>query len=133
MLTVALLLPVAVGQNVTLILQLAPPLMPVPQSLVTAKSPALVPVILRLDRLRRAVSVLVRIVVLGVLVVLTAWVPNDNVFGLKLGTVPVPLRTTACGLAGSASLMTKNPLRVPLAEGLKVTHTKQVSPAASEG
>ena len=101
MLTVALLLPVAVGLNVRLILQLAPPLMLIPQSLESAKSPALVPVILILERLSRAVPVLVRTVVLEALVVPRAWVPNDNAFGLKLTTVPVPLRATACGLARS--------------------------------
>jgi len=47
------------------------------------------------------VSVLVRIDVLAAVVVPTAWLPNDNVFGLKLTTLPVPLSATACGLAGS--------------------------------
>ncbi len=100
MFTVAFLLPFAVGLKVTSILQLAPPPTLAPQSLESTKSLALIPALMP-DTLSTAVSVLVRIDVLAAVVVPTAWLPNDNVFGLKLTTLPVPLSATACGLAGS--------------------------------
>src|SRR5208337_5382639 len=61
MLTAAVRVPVAVGVNVTLIVQLPPPATELPQVLVWAKSPALVPVIATLVILKAALPVLLRV------------------------------------------------------------------------
>jgi hypothetical protein len=69
--TAALRAPVAVGVNVTLILQLAPAATLAPQVFVWLKSPLFVPVIVMLVMLSAAVPVLERVTAWAVLVVLT--------------------------------------------------------------
>ena len=63
MLTEAVRLPLAVGVKVTPIVQLDAPATELPQVLVWAKSPALVPVIARLVMLKAALPVLLRVTV----------------------------------------------------------------------
>ncbi len=50
--------------------------------------------------------------------------------GLRETTVPVPLRTTACGLPGALSATDNDPVRVLLCVGVKVTLMVQLAPAA---
>ena len=89
-------LPALAGVNVTLIVQLAPAATLVPQVLVWAKSPALVPLRVMLVMLRVALPLLVRVTELAALVVPTAWLPKLRLVGERLtaGWVPVPLRVT---------------------------------------
>src|SRR5437773_406151 len=69
MLTAAVRVPLAVGLNVTLILQLAPAANELPQVWVCAKFPALVPVIAMLLMVKIAVPVFLSVTVLAALVV----------------------------------------------------------------
>jgi hypothetical protein len=46
--------------------------------------------------------------------------------GERLTAVPVPLRLTVCGLLAALSLIESVAVRLPVAEGLKVTLTAQV-------
>ena len=48
------------------------------------------------------------------------------------GLVPVPERLTACGLPLALSVMLTEALRVPEAEGVKVTLIVQLAPVVSE-
>jgi hypothetical protein len=59
--TAALRVPVAAGVKVTLIVQLAPAAIELPQLLVCAKSPGLVPVSAMLEMLKAALPVLFRV------------------------------------------------------------------------
>jgi len=72
MLTAAVRVPLAVGLNVTLILQLAPAANELPQVCVCAKFPGLVPVIAMLLMVKLVVPVFLRVTVLAALVVPTA-------------------------------------------------------------
>jgi hypothetical protein len=69
MLTAAVRVPLAVGLNVTLTLQLAPAANELPQVWVCAKFPALVPVIAMLLMVKLVVPVFLRVTVLAALVV----------------------------------------------------------------
>jgi hypothetical protein len=94
MLSEAARVPLAVGVKVTLIVHLLLAANALPQVLVWAKSPALVPVIARLVMLKAAVPVLLRVMACAVLLVPTDWLPNVRVVAerLTLGVVPVPDR-----------------------------------------
>jgi hypothetical protein len=51
---------------------------------------------------------------------------------LATGPLPVPVRLTLCGLPLALSVMLTEALRVPEAEGLKVTLIVQLAAAATE-
>jgi hypothetical protein len=68
--------PVAVGVNVTLIEQLAPPATLDPQVLVCKKSPAFVPVTLTLETLKALLPVLVNVTDFAPLLVFMGWFPK---------------------------------------------------------
>jgi len=70
-LSVALLVPLAVGENVTLMVQLAPRATELPQLLVWAKSPLFDPVNVMLVMLKEAEPLLVNVTGCGGLVVST--------------------------------------------------------------
>jgi hypothetical protein len=96
------------------------------QLLVSAKSPAFVPAIVKLEMFRFAVPVLVSVTFLAALVVLITWSPNDIEAGETLapGPMPVPLSETVCMLPANPlllSAMVRVPVRVPVAVGEKVT------------
>ena len=57
------------------------------------------------------------------LVVPRLWLPNERLLGesVAFGTVPVPVRATACGLFAALSVMVTDPARLPEALGVKVT------------
>ena len=127
-------LPLAVGSNVTLIVQLAPAPTELPQVLVCAKSPGLAPVSAMPERFKAALPPLVRVAVTIPLLVLTDWLPNERLAGERLtaAAVPVPERLTVWGLPAELSATLSNAVRLPLAAGVKVMLNVQVDPAGSE-
>jgi hypothetical protein len=92
--TAALRAPVAVGVNVTLILQMAPTATLVPQVFVWLKSPLFAPVIVMLLMLSAAVPVFESVTACAVLLVLTSWLLNVSDAGERLtaGATPVPVK-----------------------------------------
>jgi hypothetical protein len=50
----------------------------------------------------------------------------------KLRRLPVPVKLTTCGLVASLSVIVRVPVRVPLAEGVKVTSRVQVGATAKD-
>jgi hypothetical protein len=59
----------------------------------------------------------------AVLVVPTAWFPNEMLCGaiVSVTTAPCPVRPTVRGLPAELSVIVKIPVRVPVAVGVKVT------------
>jgi hypothetical protein len=94
--TAALRAPVAVGLNVTLMVQLAAAATLVPQVLVWLKSPLFVPVMAMLVMLSAAVPVFERVTACAVLLVLTNWLLNVSDAGDRptAGATPVPVKLT---------------------------------------
>jgi hypothetical protein len=102
------LLPVAVGVNVTLMAQLAAGANPDPQVLSSAKSPVTV----MLEIVKAAVPVLVIVIVCGALVDPSAWLVKVKLVADRLTTgaaAPTPERVTVCGLFAALSVMTTVP------------------------
>ena len=68
------------------------------------------------------------------LVAPTVSLPNERLAGERLaaGAVPVPERLTAWGLPLALSEMLIEAVRLPLAEGVKVTLIVQFAPTATE-
>jgi hypothetical protein len=122
------------GLKVTLIVQFPPAATELPQVLVWAKSLAFVPAIPTLVMLNVALPPFVRVTLCAVLVVPSAWFPNDRLLEESVtdAAVPVPERLTVCGLPLALSVMLTKAARLPLAEGLKVTLIVQFPPAATE-
>src|SRR5215831_4462230 len=115
-------LPMAVGLNVRLTVQVLFGLRPTPaigQALVCAKSPALPPVRVMLLMISEAVPLLVIVNVCGVVVVFTVMLPNVIALGVGLitGAVPVPLNGTdnAVGLELAMLIVAA---RAPVAVGV---------------
>lgn len=131
-LSAAVRVPLAVGLNVTLMLQLAPAPKELPQLWVCAKSPTLVPVIAIPLIVKVLVPTLVSVTVIAGLVVPMATVPKFRLVGKSFAVVAIPASNTCCGLPAALSVTLSAAVRVPLAEGLKVTLTVQVAPAANE-
>lgn len=128
---VAVLVPVAVGLNVTLMVQFAPAATELPQLLVCEKSPALVPEIAMLEICSVAVPEFVRVSDL-VLEVPTLVLAKFKLVADRLtaGAVPVPVKGRLWGLPGALSLTLTDAVRVPVAVGVKVTLIVQVPPVA---
>ena len=114
MLTEAIRVPVAVGLNVTLMMQLDVGPVPVgsvagsvPQVFVCAKSPACAPAMPIALIVSGPVPVLVSVAVLTPLVVDTFWLPKSSAAGARLtmGAVPLPLSGIVCGLPVAESAM----------------------------
>jgi hypothetical protein len=131
MLTTAFRVPVAVGVNVTAIVQFALGATPVPQVLVWEKSPAFVPVMLILVMCNGVTPMFVRVALWGELVVPTAWSPKANLDFENETTVPLPSKTTACGLAGSESLMANSAFLLSFAFGVNATEIVQLALGAN--
>ena len=89
--------------------------------------------------LKVVLPVLVRVMARAALVWIS-WFPKAKLVGERLTAaagaaallVPVPLRLTVWGLPEALSAMLSAAVRVPLAEGLKVTLIVQMSSAAIE-
>jgi hypothetical protein len=64
----------------------------------------------------------------------TGWLSKERlvVERLAAGAVPVPLRLAVCGLPVALSVTLTEAVRLPLAEGVKVTLIVQVAPPATE-
>ena len=123
--------PVAVGENMTEIVQLdfaARVLGESGQVDVCAKSPdAEIP-----EMVSGTVWLLNNVTLFARLVVFTNWLPNlreatDNV----AGSTPTPLSWAVCGEFEALSLTVSVPERSPNAVGVKVTQILQLAPAAS--
>src|SRR5580658_1560314 len=134
MVTLAVWLPFAAGVKVTLMVQLAPAARELPQVLVWAKAPLLVPVMAILVMLTAVLPVLLNVTVWAVVVVPTFSLPKLRLVAERFrpGAVPVPLRVTDCGLPAALSVMVTLAVWLPLAAGVKVTLMEQLAPAARE-
>jgi len=123
--------PLAVGVNVTLIVQLPDASTELAQLLVWAKSP--LAVIVRLVKV--PLPVLVKVIDCGALVVETDGPEKARLLGesLTIGATPVPLKVTDCGLLAAYSLKVSAPLTGPEEMGRKLTLTVQLPLAATEG
>ena len=101
------------------------------QLLVTAKSPAFVPVIVRLLIVSGALPVFASVDVLTPLVVPTCCEPKLRVAGVKLtagaGDEPVPLRPRVCGVLGALSATVTLAERAPDALGENLTEIVHVA------
>jgi hypothetical protein len=123
------LVPVAVGLNTTLMVQLVLAARLAPQVVVeTLKSPVVEITMLESVTLWLFLSVNVfgRLVVPTVCAAYVA-LPGVNV----TGAMPVPDSGTVCGLFEALSLIVMLPVRVPTCVGVKVTLMMQFAPAAS--
>ena len=126
----ALRIPIADGVNVTLTVQvpMGGTVAPVQVSALLAKSLAFVPPIVTAEMVRLAVPVLVTVSAWAALVVLISWLLKLILGADKLtrgAAVPVPLKVTVCGLLEALSLKFSEALRLPVADGVKVTLTSQ--------
>ena len=84
--------------------------------------------------LKAALPVLLRVTVCAVLVTSMGWLPKARLVAERLAktAVPVPERLTVCGLPLALSVMLTEAVRLPLAEGVKVTLIVQLLPPATE-
>ena len=123
--------PVAVGLKVTLIVQLAPAATLAPQVFVWEKSPLFVPATVMLAMFNESVPLFESVTFCGALPVVTSW-PAKVRLGAESMTdeaTPVPLTVKLCGLPEASSVIVTDALRVPLAEGLKLTLIVQLAVA----
>ena len=132
-LSVPLRWPSAVGENVTVIWQLAPPARLEPHPFVWAKSPGFVPPIEILLIVTALVLVLVKVTILPGLVECRFVLPNDSDVGLTVtvSLTPVPVSDIDCGLPGALSFTVTNALRGPVVVGVNVTWIVQLAPGAT--
>lgn len=130
----AVRLPLAEGVKVTLTVHPAPTATELPQLLLWAKSPALAPAIARLLIVSAALPLLVRVTAFTALFAPTGWPPKGRLPAEKVaaGVPPIPERPTFCELTELLLAMLRVPLRVPVAEGLKVALIVQLAPAAND-
>jgi hypothetical protein len=123
------LVPVAVGLNTTLMVQLVLAARLAPQVVVeTLKSPVVEITMLESVTL----WLFLRVNVFGRLVVPTVWAAYVALPGVNVtGAMPVPDSGTVCGLFAALSLIVMLPVRAPSWVGVKVTLMMQFAPAAS--
>ena len=120
--------PVAAGVKVTPTVQVAPAATLLPQVLLAIVKWAVAAMLVKLSAV---VSWLVRVTVLDELVLPTTTVPKLKLLADRVtGCVPVPVRLTFCGLVKALSTNVSVPLSAPRIDGVKVTPTVQVAPAA---
>ena len=120
------------GVKVTLMVQLLPAGTRVPQVLVWAKAPGLLPVKCSSPMLKLWVLVFVKVTVWGGLVVPTNWVAKVSFDGDSATTVPTPVSGTTCGLLEALSTKVTLPVNVPIVDGVKVTAILQLASAGVE-
>ena len=133
MFIVAVRMPVALGENFTLMMQCDLVGTLLPQVLVSVKSPGSAPVKVMPLKARAVERLFVSVTVLAALVVPTVSAANVNVAGLTVDCdSPVPDSGTACGLPCASSVSSRLALRVPVADGVKVTLMVHVLPGANE-
>jgi hypothetical protein len=119
--------PIPVGVKVTLIMQLPPPLTTVPQLFVSEKSPLTTMLVI----VRALAPVFWTLTGWGELEVCSVWFPKATLEGETetVGTAPVPVKLTVCGLPLALSAIVTAPVRVPTVLGVNVTLIVQVPPA----
>jgi len=126
----------AEGVKVTAMVQVAAAATLDPQVLLSAKLLGFAPETETLEMLKAALPELVRVTVCAVLVLATGKFPKARLAGERVtaGTalVPVPERATVWGLPLTLSAILRVAEAAPLAEGVKVTLTAQLAPAATE-
>lgn len=125
-------MPVAVGLNSMLTVQLDPPPRLDPQVLLVIGKSDLVPVSVMLLMVTDELLSLVIVTLNVALVLPTVTGPKFNAVGDTARATPVPVRLAVCGLPGALSVMDSVPVRVPPCVGLKLTFTMQLAPAPSE-
>src|SRR5437588_152731 len=97
--------------------------------LVAAKSPEAANELI----VKAAVPVFVSVTVIGVLVVVSGWLPKSRLVGRNAApaSVLLPLSATVCGLPPELSESNSVPVRAPKAVGVKVTLMVLFPPAAN--
>src|SRR5207302_1921560 len=125
-------LPVTVGLNWTLMVQLAPAAREAPQVGVCEKSPAAAPVMVKPVIVSAVVPMLVSVMSLAAVVVPTVTEPKFKLVGASLAVVPTPLSGINCGLPAALSATLRDALRVPMTRGVKVMLKVHLAPAARE-
>ena len=131
-LSVPLRVPVAVGLNRMLTVQLAPPAIELPHVFPEIrKSPGLVPAMENPVNVTVDAPALCTVIDLAALVVPTATVPKFSEVGEREIAVPTPLRATVWVAGLASSVKVKLPVRVPMAVGVNVTLTVQLAPTAT--
>jgi len=127
-LSVAVLVPGAVGPNVTVIVQ-DPPTGSVPEHpVISLKSPTCVPVIATPETVTTVVPVLDSATPNGTLLAPTLTVPKTSELGVSAtdAIVPVPVRRTSWGPSAALSEIARLAVRAPPEAGLNVTgHDRQ--------
>ncbi len=131
-LTLAVRVPVAAGVNLTVMVQLPPAAMELPQLLVCAKSPRLVPVMEIPEIPTDVFPVFVMTIVSGAEVDDTFVLGKEREAGAKLTAivVPEPERVTTCGDPGPSSVKESVPDAVIAVCGVNVTLTVQEADGA---
>lgn len=127
---VPVLEPPTVGSKKTPMEQLEPTDKLLPHELSGPKSEGLA---VTLAMIRGAAPVFISVTVCGRLLVPTYWFGNMMLEGemLVIGTRPVPVSVTDCGLPDALSVMVRDAVRVPVAVGLKVILMEQLELAAT--
>jgi hypothetical protein len=123
-------LPVAVGVNATLRLQLAPAATEAPQLLDWAKSPLAAMLVMFSVALPTFTSARI----CAALVVPTSWLPKMRLEAERrtAGPAPLPIRLTFCGLPPALSARLSVPRTTPNAAGVKVTLILQLAAGMRE-
>jgi hypothetical protein len=130
-LSTALRVPVVVGANVTLTVQLAPGPICEPQMFVSEKSFQLLPVILAPLKLIAVLLVLVTVTVCGVLFVPTFCGGKLSCAGDTLTTVPTPCSSMIWGFVEALSERASRPVFDPGTVGLNTAERVQFPPGAT--
>ncbi len=123
-------LPVAVGLNVTAIVQVIPAGTEAPHVFVWLKSP-----VIEIEEMFSArLPAFFRVIDIAALDVVTSWPGNVKLVGVKTATeavfVPVPVSVADCGLLVSTSVKTSCADSADATEGVNVTLTVHDAPAA---
>jgi hypothetical protein len=135
-LRLALRAPLTAGVKVTPTTQVPLDMTVAPEqvSLLMAKSLAFAPPIVTVEMVRCAVPLLVTVSVCAALGTPTSSLPKSRLAaeGVKAVTMPVPLSATVRGLPAALSVIFIDAMRLPVAEGVKVTLAVQLAPGATE-
>jgi hypothetical protein len=124
--------PVVIGANVTVIVQLAPTATLLPQLLLWLNEFQEPEFMTKFEMLSEALPAFESVTVCGALVVPTFCWPNVRLVAERFATgseTPVPAKLTVCGLPLALSVMVSEALREPAAEGVNVTLIAQLAPA----
>ena len=99
----------------------------------TVKSPWFAPVMDGAPRVNVAALLLERVMDCAELVTLSVKVPKLSELGAREAVAPLPVPVSAAEREPPVKFAVTDPLRAPVAEGVKVTEKPQAAPAASVG